>query len=487
MGETGKRFLWNVGTSFVARATVKLISFIITIFIINHLGREQFGIYSIVLNFAMVWMVVIDFGWVDMMVREISRQREQTTRFISTYFIAQLGLSVFAIMLFLLVIAFSGYESTIRSPLLIITIGLFLFGFTRPFHSVLVAHEAIDRVAFLSFFSSLFGSMFLLAGVILRQPLAYFIWGFNFYILLQCLFYFLYARVKIQPWQFLPDFQLMKHILVMSVPFTMVLVLSVLLKQLDVILLSKLKSPEECGIYASANKFVFPFLMFSEAVQLSIFPILSRQETFNPEAFHRSLTKTVKYSLAIGLYLAVLIFSLAPEIIVTLLKTEFHPAIKVLRILIWYLPLLYMSRLLFYGLMSLNKMRLLVITHTLVLGLFMILNLILVPEYASLGTAIAVVVTNLILLLLLWSISVFRKFLSINLSFAPRLIISLMVMILTFILLKQIMATTSGYIKLLICGGGATLVYGIMLVATGFISLEERQQLFTIIRPEYID
>lgn len=479
MGETGKRFLRNVSSTFVARATVKLISFIVTIFIINYLGREQYGIYALVLNFSMIWMVMIDFGWVDMMVREISRHREQTTRYFSTYVVAQLGLSLFSIILFLLVILFSGYELNIRYYLLIIAIGLFLFGFTRPFHSILIAHEELYRIAILSFLGSLIGSMVLLGGVITRQPLVYFIWVFNISIILQCIFYFLFARGKLMPWRFAPDLGLIKPIVLMSLPFTAVLVLNVLFRQLDIILLSRLKTTVECGIYASASKFVYPLLMFSEAVHWSVYPILSREETENRMGFQRALRKSGKYLLAISLYLAVLIFLLAPDIITTLLKPEYSPAIKTLRVLVWFLPLVYLSRLLFYALVSLNRMGFLVIVYALSLLLFIILNIILVPFYSFMGTAIAVVSVNALLLGVLWVGSERKKIMSFRLESFPLLALSLIIMSAILLLSHHIVSSYPGYLRIVVCGGAGTVVFAFMLFVTGFISSEERQQMLS--------
>ncbi|MCD6384628.1 flippase [Candidatus Sumerlaeota bacterium] len=482
MGETGKRFLRNVSSTFVARATVKLISFVVTIFIINYLGRERYGIYAIVLNFSMIWMVMIDFGWVDMMVREVSRHREQTTRYFSTYIVAQLGLSFFSIALFLVVILFSGYEISIRYYLLIIAIGLFLFGFTRPFHSILIAHESLHRIAILSFLGSLIGSMVLLGGVITQQPLVYFIWVFNVFIILQCVFYFLFARSKLTPWQFAPDLSLIKPIALMSLPFTAVLVLNILFRQLDIILLSKLKTTVECGIYASASKFVYPLLMFSEAVHWSVYPILSREETENRVGFQRALTKSGKYLVAISLYLAVLIFLLAPDIITTLLKPEYYPAIKVLRVLVWFLPLVFLSRLLFYALVSLNRMLFLVSVYAICLLLFVILNIVLVPVYSFMGTAIAVVSVNALLLAVLWGVSVQKKIMSFRLESLHLLVIALICMVGAVIWTHHTVSTYPGYLRLMICGVAGTVSFAVMLFISGFISPDERHQILSFFR-----
>lgn len=477
MGETGKRFLWNVSASVIARTTVKIISFIVTIFIINYLGKEKFGIYSIVLNFSMVFMVMMDFGWVDMMIREISRHPVESNRYVSTYMIAQMGLNIFSILLFLLVILISGYETSLKNYLLIIAIGIFLFGFTRPFHSVLVAHESLDRIAFLSFICSILSSTVLFMGVIFKQPLVYFIWIFNVSIILQCIFYFLFARSKLLPWRFKPDLNLIRPIVLMSLPFTAILVLNALLKQLDVIILSKIHDPEICGLYAGANKFVFPLLMFSESVHWSVYPILSREKGEDGTGFQRALTKTGKYLLAMSGFMTLTIYVLAPQIITTLLNPEYHAAIVLLRVLVWYLPLIFLSRLLFYALVSLNRMKFLVSVYAVGLALFLILNAILVPLYSALGTAIAVVGTNALVLIAFWVIPARTGMLQFHLESLPQLFFSFIIQALFLVIVIRLSVSLPGYMQLFISGAAGGMSFVCALFLTGFINKEDRRQI----------
>ena len=482
MGETGKRFLWNVGTSFVARAAVKFLSFIVTIFIINYLGPENFGIYSIVLNFAMVWMVMMDFGWVDMMVREISRNPTDQTRYISTYLVAQFGLNIFSTAIFLCVILFSGYDPAVQGYMYIIALGLFLFGFSRPFHSLLIATESLDRIASLSFISSLLGSIVMLAGVFLRQPLPFFIWVFNLSIVLQGMFYFLFARTKLKPWSFRPALMLIKPIVIMSLPFTFLLVSNVLLKQIDLIMLSKMVSKTQCGVYASANKFVYPFLMFSESVHWSIFPILSREKDHRDRGFQRALTKTAKYLLAISGFISVSICILAADIIVSLLKADYHSGIILLRILIWYLPMIFLSRLLFYALVSLNRMKFLMSAYGVCLALFIGLNLVLVPRYSALGTALSLVGVNLLLLCALWVIPALKGFLHFWIESLPQLVGSLIVSGLSIVVVRMMAGGIPVFARVVTAGCTGALVFAAAVFMTGFISADEKRQLSAILK-----
>ena len=66
-----------------AEITSKIIQALIFIYLARFLGKDDFGIFSFSISFSLIFMILADFGMGTLFVREISRKKEQASKFFS--------------------------------------------------------------------------------------------------------------------------------------------------------------------------------------------------------------------------------------------------------------------------------------------------------------------------------------------------------------------------------------------------------------------
>ena len=105
--------------------------------------------------------------------------------------------------------------------------------------------------------------------------------------------------------------------------------------------------------------------------------------------------KSYKYLFIVGIPIATTITVLAPEIILLLYQSGFAESILTLQILIWSIPLMFLSYTNAWIFISINKQNLLLKLTFVLMIANIILNLILIPQFSYIGAALATVITTL--------------------------------------------------------------------------------------------
>ncbi len=391
---THGRFAHNVIASFLSKVVVKIIGFAVSILLINFLGKTLFGTYAIIVTLLMIWMIFMDFGWGNMIIREVSRDKALTRAYFANFLAFQALVGIFFIALLLGVGRALHYSPEIQRLILIACLGLYCYGLSKVPNAFLVAYEAVDLVSLIVLVSNLINSALIVLGILLAKPLAFFIWVNNVYLIAQCILFLYFHHRRVCPLALELDFTLWRKLFALGLPFTLLVGASVLYTKIDVVMLSKMKDAAACGIYASAAKFVYPLTLFSEAVLISLFPLLSRKRAEDPAAFAYSIEKTIKYLAAFSIPTALGITLLAPRIIALLLKPEFAPATLTLQLLIWYLPIVYFYGVISHALIVAERVVFLTVVNCIAIAVNVALNLLLIPKYSFNGAAVSTLLSE---------------------------------------------------------------------------------------------
>jgi O-antigen/teichoic acid export membrane protein len=104
--------------------------------------------------------------------------------------------------------------------------------------------------------------------------------------------------------------------------------------RIDIILLSKLLSLRDAGIYAAAARLSDAALMVPTMAAVVIFPTQSRLFDTNPRDFSRFLEQAVRWCLIGGFAAALIVIAMAPAVIGWIYTPNLAPAGPILRILI---------------------------------------------------------------------------------------------------------------------------------------------------------
>jgi O-antigen/teichoic acid export membrane protein len=132
-------------------------------------------------------------------------------------------------------------------------------------------------------------------------------------------------------------------------------------------------------------------------VNTALYPSLARAAVSAPAALARTYERVLRYLIIISFPIAVGGCVLADQLIPFLFGDEFLPAIPALQIVIWVVPLMFVSEFLGYMVVLANRERQVARAVLVSTGLNVILNLALVPWLGLMAAAIMTVLTEAVL------------------------------------------------------------------------------------------
>jgi len=189
--------------------------------------------------------------------------------------------------------------------------------------------------------------------------------------------------------QFTLDVALWRDVLKKSIPLWMSALFIAVMFHADILILSKIKSNYDVGIYGAATRIIRFLIIFPQAIAMSAFPLLSKLYVTDKERFRRLYYRVGEYIIIIALPLTVGIFILSNNIVLALFKTEFWEATKALRILILSIPFLFLAMHSSYALIAANLRIKSMLCSFLGAAINFGLNAVFIARYGFQGAALA--------------------------------------------------------------------------------------------------
>ncbi len=165
----------------------------------------------------------------------------------------------------------------------------------------------------------------------------------------------------------------------------------------DTVLLNLFRSDAEVGYYNAAYNLVFSFTLLSNVINTSLYPSLSRQSVNDPGSLNSIYERVMRYLLVVAFPITVGVFLTADLLVPLLFRESYQQAIPALQILIWAVPLMYMSEFLGYIVVISNKESRVARAVLISTGINVVVNLVLVRQYGYVAAALMTVITEAIL------------------------------------------------------------------------------------------
>lgn len=379
----------------------KIISFVYFTMIANHLGAENTGKYFFALAFTTVFVVFVDLGLTSVLVRESAKHREKIQSYFSTILSVKIGLGILTYIATIVTINLMGYPEETRHlvylsgvTMLFDSLHLTLYGVLRAIGNL--KYEAIGIVGS-QFLTLTMGTAFLY----LNFPLFYLILAFTISSFLNVLYvtYILYKKYKINLTPHY-DREIFVHIAKIALPFAFAAVFARVYSYIDSILLSKLAGDVQVGLYSVPYKITYAFQFFPLALMAVLYPKFSEYFATNKQKLAFVFERGIKYLLIIVMPITFGIGVLSHDIILTFFRPEYVNSQLPLQILLVGLIFSYISFPIGAFLNACNRQ----VTQTTIVGLVMVINIILnvllIPYYGVVGSAISALVGNMFLTIL---------------------------------------------------------------------------------------
>jgi len=196
------------------------------------------------------------------------------------------------------------------------------------------------------------------------------------------------------------DWSLVRHLGRLVPGFGAVSLLSALEYQLDVILLSKLRSPVDVGMYGAAISIINVVALIPQAYRTVLYPDLVRLQHESPARAHALMSRAARNMTLAGGVTAAVIALAAPWLIESVFGARFAGSQPVMQILIWNVVFLFLNVPLVRYLIACGRQN--AVSRALVVSIStnLVANLILIPPLAAAGSAWARLISSLVFVIL---------------------------------------------------------------------------------------
>lgn len=385
----------------LASAGQKVISFVYFTIIARSIGVEGTGKYFFALSFTTVFVVFVDLGFTNVLVREAAKAKGRIQEFFSVILGTKLILGIVTYISAFVTIRLMGYPIETRYMVYLSAVTMLFDSFHLTFYGVLRAigelkYEAIS-ITVSQFITLVLGSIFLYFDF----PLIYLILAFTIPSALNVLYAGTVLRYK-HDISLIPVYnrESFRHLAGITVPFALAAILARFYSYFDSILLSRLAGDAAVGWYSIPYKITYAFQFIPLALVAALYPRFSEYYEHKKEKLAFLYQEGIKYLLLFVCPIAVGISVLARDIVLQVYSADYLPSILPLQILMAGLVFSFVSFPVGAFLNACNRQKMQTGIVALVLAVNVVLNVMLIPVYGIVGAAIAALVGNIILTVL---------------------------------------------------------------------------------------
>lgn len=367
--------------------------------IAKYLGKTSFGKYGFVSSFYFFFFTILDFGISTIALREVSREREKAGAFLSNLITFKFILSAVMVFIAIAIANIFPFPQDLKlaisfySPVLIfIALGSIQIIFT--------ADLRYEYIVLASFLWRVFSLLSVILSVRFNLGLAAIVVSFLLAEIVKCLSLYVYSRKFIKIQFPVINMRLWLEMIKPSIPIGITSVLIAIMRNMDVMMLTKMKGFAEVGLYIASTRLCDMGLTLPLALIVSVFPLMAKTYKDDLYALSNIHQKTFDILSVCGVLFVVLALAFADKIIVLLFGADYILSAASFKILIFSTLFVYLvigsgTLLVVAGRQIVNMY-----FYLLSASLNIILNLILIPRLGFVGAAITNVITMLLVIFL---------------------------------------------------------------------------------------
>lgn len=368
----------------------------------NIVDTQTYGIYFALFNFTFLFNIALDMGITNFNNRSVARRNDFLKESFARIFSLKIILFVFYLVFMLLIGILIGYDATHIKMLIPLLINQFLASFILYLRSNISGLLLFKTDSLLSVIDRLIMIVFcsiLLWGNITSEPfqITWFIYIQTFAYAFTCLLALAIVIRKSAFHKPFVDFKFFKSILFQSIPFAVLHLFTSIHNRVDTVLIERIMPFEtgaaQAGIYASAYRLLDAGIIVAYLMSVICMPLFS-----NMIAKKEKVNEIVKTSFILlyiyGIIIAVGSFVYNQELMDLLYVkhvAESAAVFQVLMLSIFPIVLTYIFGSLLTANGNLKQLNIIAISGV---GINIGLNLLLIPRWGAMGSAIASLVTQ---------------------------------------------------------------------------------------------
>ena len=365
------------------------------------LGKSGFDEYAIIVAYAAYFYIITDFGFNAIAAKDITEDESKSSSYISNLLTLRLVLALALIMVGLAVLLFiPSYPASVKFGIILMLVTIVS---QAIFTNGNILFQARLRY-FQSTIAVIAGSTTSLASAFIVYSISGNLYGYLLAIILGSVVMAIISLVQVGaavPVRLKFDWPVWRHVALAALPLGATIVFNLLYIRSGFFILS-IHDAGHYGIYTMAYRVFDAVLVLPVFMVNALYPIMIQRLQLGRAEFKRLFVRALLGMVGLAILVTVGVWVLAPVAI--WLSTDnqlFNEAIQALRWLSLLVPLFFISNVLLWTLIALERRRLLIVFYGVGAIVSLGLNLWLIPQYGYVSAiAITGVVEGLITLLM---------------------------------------------------------------------------------------
>ena len=354
----------------------------------RYLGVEVYGQYVFIISIILVFDTISQFGMRRIIIREVSKDKENVGKYMGSFIIIRCILSAIAFGAVAVTINILNLSEIYKTATYILMASQTISTFSMAFMTIFYAFEKMAYQTIISAVNNVLGIIFiifvvsldlgfipLMIAMILPNVATFFL----SYILLT-------KKISRPKFEFNP--KQWKLLIKESYPLFIEMVFRQNFLRVDIFIIKALRSASEVALFNAPYSLILRLQMIPLAFTTSLFPLMSRHADTSREAFKSTYVKAFKILFNLSLPFAIATTILADKIIIIIFGINFIKSAVALKILIWMVTLMFLDSIINTVLVSLKKQWFSAVSHAAMFIVNLILDLLLVPIYGYVGACI---------------------------------------------------------------------------------------------------
>lgn len=330
---TKQTFIKNTFWLFVGEFGVKFLKLFIFIYAARKLGVSEWGVFSYAIALISFFNIISDIGLNSVLLRETAKNNPEQPQYISTSFFLKFGLSIISSLLLLSLLLFLKDNNVIKILIPITALLLFLdtmreFGFSlnRAFEKMEI--EAMTKISTTIILVTL-GFVFIRYEARASSLLYAYVISSALGIVI------MYSSLKKNFKNLILNFN--KNLLIPiwreAWPVGIAGALGTVLASMDIIILGWFQTPDQIGLYSTAQKPVQMMYLFPILISTAILPAFSRFAYTDKERMRDITNKMIKWSFLFTIPMVILCLTISGPIFILLFGQQYALSIPVFKIM----------------------------------------------------------------------------------------------------------------------------------------------------------
>lgn len=437
-----------------------LLSVFVVGYIARKLGKVDYGVFSFAFTFTVIFSFIGDFGLRTLTIREVAKEREHSSEYLSKVIPARLFLIALMTAVSPLAAIILHYDAKIVGIVAIAALAAMFEQLSRIINDIFQAHEEMGKVAFRDISVRVFSGLVSIAVLYYGYGLVAVGWVYVIGTIMGLAINIILYNKRFQWPKIQIDYAFIWKNIQEGLSFMILGMASTMYASIDVFIISKLLNMESVGVYNASASLFYRLNIIADAVATASFPAIAQLYWQEKQVADNVLTKSLCGIFVISIPTAVGGYILSGDIIAMIYGGDYEGSSIVFQILIVSLPLMFLSIQLNYALGAIRLQNKLLKFMLTLLFIKIIANFILVSIFGLVGSALATFSTELIgFCFLIYFSKIYFEFVGL-LKSLTIVIIPLLAMIATVLYVKKfgpIIAIGSGVVSycvtLFLCGG----------------------------------